>query len=404
MIAATARWMGLQQTQFMLIFMLCMAHLVIDTHQGALPAMFPTLRETLNLSYAQLSFIFAVFSLTTSVSQPLFGWLSDRSAVKWLIPTGTFIAPLGMSLIGLAPHYGWILAAAILQGLGSAAYHPEAIRTTNVLSGDRRGAGMAIWSLGGNIGVAIGPLYILLVLNLTGGLRGVLWSIPIGLVMALVAAASLNRLRDASESMAQRSRAGSQTALPPTDWFGQTLAVATVVLRTCIQKGVMVFLPFYYVEVLQGPGAYKEVLLTVFLLGGGFGAVVGGLLADRFGALQVLRGSYLALVPLLPLLLWAKGMSVFAVLFVTGAAQASAFMLAMVLGQQYMPRNASLAAALTNGVALGIGGALISLIGVIADLTGVTTALLIVVLLPIPALLLAMRLPPVPRMTAQAEA
>src|SRR5439155_17630954 len=142
---------------YRLLGLLALGHLVIDTNQGSLPALLPYLKSALGLTYAATGVIVLMANVASSLIQPLFGFLADKTARRWLLPLSVFLSALGISLIGVAPSYYAVLALVMLGGFGVAAYHPEGYRTATQVAGERKATGVSIFSTGGNIGVALGP-------------------------------------------------------------------------------------------------------------------------------------------------------------------------------------------------------------------------------------------------------
>src|SRR5512136_243062 len=138
--------------------LLIAGHFVTDINTGALPAFLPFIKDSLALSYTMTASIILFFNVTSSVIQPLFGYLSDRWSVRWLLPVGPFLASLGLGLLGLGPSYAWILLFASLSGLGQASYHPEGFKTVSLLSGKKKASIFSLFHFGGNLGFAVGPI------------------------------------------------------------------------------------------------------------------------------------------------------------------------------------------------------------------------------------------------------
>jgi len=133
-------------------------HLVTDVNQGALPALLPFFKEALNLTYTTAGVIVLSANLTSSIVQPLFGYLSDRRLIGWFLPLAPLLACLGLSLTGLVPGYFPLILCVILSGFGVASFHPEGFKTAYFFTGDKRATGMAIFAVGGNLGIALGPI------------------------------------------------------------------------------------------------------------------------------------------------------------------------------------------------------------------------------------------------------
>src|SRR5712691_3247132 len=140
-----------------LIGLLAFGHLVIDLNQGSIPAVLPFLRNAHGLSYAEAATIVLVGTLTSSLIQPLFGYLSDQIARRWILPASVFLAGAGLALTGIAPGYLAVLGLVLVMGLGVAAWHPEGYKTATGVAGDRKATALSWFSLGGNVGLALGP-------------------------------------------------------------------------------------------------------------------------------------------------------------------------------------------------------------------------------------------------------
>jgi len=140
------------------LILLSIGHLVDDLPQGALPALLPFLKEALGLSYAMAGTIILCSSLTSSVIQPVFGYITDRKSLFWFLPLGCFCAGLGIALLGWASSYPQIIFLVVLSGLGVAIYHPEGWRNANFFAGEKKATGMSVFGVGGNLGIALGPL------------------------------------------------------------------------------------------------------------------------------------------------------------------------------------------------------------------------------------------------------
>src|SRR5512132_3721723 len=140
-----------------LIALLALGHFVIDANQGALPAVLPFLRQWHGLTYAQVAMLVLAGNLTSSLIQPLFGYLSDRLARRWVLPASIFVSGAGIALLGMASGYTASLALVVVMGIGVAAWHPEGYKTATGVAGERKATALSWFSLGGNVGLALGP-------------------------------------------------------------------------------------------------------------------------------------------------------------------------------------------------------------------------------------------------------
>jgi FSR family fosmidomycin resistance protein-like MFS transporter len=374
-----------------LIGLLALGHFVIDVTQGSLPAVLPFLKQAHALSYAQAAMIMLAANLTSSIIQPLFGYLSDQLARRWILPVSVFVAGAGIALVGLAPGYEGVLARVVVMGLGVAAWHPEGYRTATVVAGDRKATALSWFSLGGNVGIAVGPP--LMTFLVTGfGLHGTLGMVvPTALVGVLLLAALPLFTHEATAPRAVRAR--REGANMP---GAMALLIGIVGVRSWASLGFTTFVPFYYLDTLKADPRLVGVLLFVFLGSGALGTVVAGPIADRVGPRAFMQWVLLAALPFGVLFLLTSGPIAFVMLGIFGGVLTSSFTVSVVLGQAYLPRNAGMASGLIVGFAIGLGGAGVTALGWVADRWGVPTALWISALTPLAAFALT-RLLPAPR-------
>ena len=371
-----------------LLGLLAVGHLVVDTIQGSLPAFLPFLKTAFNLSYAAAGTIMLMATVTSSIIQPLFGYFSDQLARRWILPVSVLLAGLGLALTGLAPSYPVILVLVVLTGLGVAAYHPEGYRTASSVAGDRKATGVSWFSLGGNIGIALGPPVITLLV--TGfGIRGSLGMLGPALLVSLLLVGALPVL-----SAPAPARAAPAAPAPSrTMRAAMALLILVVMLRSWTQLGFTTFVPFYYVDHLGADPRIVGPLLFVFLGAGALGTIIAGPLADRFGARPFMVWACLLAAPLAIGFVLAHGALAFVMLGAVGFMLISTFSVSVVLGQAYMPGNLGMASGMIVGFAIGAGGLGVTLLGWVADHWGLPTTLWITAVMPLFGFVAALFLP-----------
>jgi FSR family fosmidomycin resistance protein-like MFS transporter len=364
-------------------------HLFTDIAQGSIPALLPFLIAKDHLSYAAVSALILAATISSSVIQPLFGYVSDRLSLPWLMPLGPALGGLGVALAGFAPNYGLTFAAIVLSGFGVAAFHPEGSRFANYVSGARRASGMSLFSVGGNVGFALGPVLVT-PLVLAFGLHGTAFvMIPTGL-MSLVLIHELPRLKTFRADLV----AGRVQKSEHHEAWGPFALLGTVIaLRSFVYFGLVTFIPLYYVSDLHASKALGNTALAAMLIGGAVGTLIGGPLADRVGRRTVLTGSMLVIPPLIAGFLLSG--PVLAVVFATlaGAATIATFAVTIVMGQEYLPGRLGLAAGVTIGLSIGLGGVGAPLLGLLADAHGLRAVFVTIGVLPLLALAVALGLP-----------
>jgi FSR family fosmidomycin resistance protein-like MFS transporter len=364
-------------------------HMCVDLCQGAVPALLPFLAAERGYSYAALGALVLFSTIGSSIVQPLFGVLSDRVARPWLMPAGLALAGTGIALSGPAPSYGLTAAAVVVSGLGVAAFHPEGAKFAGLASRERRGRGMSLFSVGGNAGFALGPL-LTTPLVLAFGLDGTLALVVLPFAAAVVTVLTLPRLRalerDTAQAVAARADEGE-------DWGAFARLGGLIALRSGVYFGLQAFIPAYFVAELGSSKAAANAALTIMLAAGAAGTLVGGGLVDRWGARPVLIGTQVLLLPLLVVLPLVGAAAATVLLGLIGFVTIASFSITVLLGQAYLPRHLGLASGVTLGLAIGLGGVAATLLGVVADASGLPAVLWTVAVLPVPAIALALSLP-----------
>lgn len=366
---------------YKLIALLSAAHLSDDLNQGVVPAMLPFLIAAGHLTYAAAAGLVLAQTLFSSVVQPLFGMLADRRPSPWLVPLGLSLAGIGVALTGLTHRYGLIFAAIALSGLGISAFHPEAARRVKFVSGARAATSMSLFTVGGMAGFALGPLMITPVLIAMGTSGVVVLALPV-ILMGAVVTYQLPRLAGARDPI--RLVATSGMAHTAGEQWGDFIRLTiVVVLRSIVFFGLNTFIPLYWISVLHGSRAGAGFALSTMLAAVVVGTLIGGQMADRFGRTAVVSVSMAVLVPVLFLFLSFHRLSSAAVFLVPiGLALAASNSVVVVMGQEYLPTRVGLAAGITLGLSMTIGGLLMPVVGSIADHYGLSRAMLLLATVP----------------------
>ena len=365
------------------IALISSSHVVNDAYQGVVPALLPFLVAERHYSYAAVSGLTLAATLLSSVAQPLFGWWTDRRPRRWLIPAGILTAATGVASVGLFSSYllTWLVIA--LSGLGIAAFHPEAARAARQAAGNSNRA-MSVFALGGNAGFALGSLITAPVL-LLAGLRGTVLLIVPALVMVVILVARLTTILD---------RPGQRrTAVLPTgvdDWPAFLRLTSVVVVRAVLFFGLTSFLALYFIHELGASPGVGGASLTLFLVAGGIGTLLGGWVADRHGRLTSIRLGFVLTAPAMAGLVLSTSLPLVLVFVaLTGIGTFMPFSVFVILSQDYLPNRIGTASGVTIGLAVSIGGLFSPLLGWLADSTSLRFTLSTLISLPILALLLS---------------
>ena len=354
------------------ILLVSLGHLSCDINGGALPAILPFLRAAYDLSYQATGGLMFAYACLSSMIQPLFGLLSDRFSKPWFIPLGVLLAGCGLAAIGWMPGYWGIFAAIGLSGVGAALFHPEGARFANAVSGQNKGTGMSLFSIGGNGGFVLGPLLATACLG-AFGLPGT----TIFAVLAVLTAGTLVWSIARMGATKKTAAAGGKTA-PATGAEGETPGennwreflklTVSIVTRSITFVGFNTFIPLYWVSAFGQSTATGAMALTFFCVCSVISNFFGGMLADKFGYRAVIRVVFALMPPVVAGFSLSSNLyAAWALLPLLGFVLYAPFSAQVVLGQQYLAKNIGFASGITLGLATSLGGVVAPLLGWIAD-------------------------------------
>ncbi len=375
--------------------LLALGHVTDDINQSFIAALLPALIISLHLSLASAGTLVFAQAISSSVVQPAIGHLADRRALPWLISVGLVLAGGGVALMGIAPTYPLVFAAALVSGLGVAMFHPEAARFANYVAGAKKATGMRWFTVGGNVGFAVGPVFATSALAAYGLHGTLLAALPV-LVLAALIYVDLPRMRT---FVPARRAAGTSPELRD-DWTSFTKLSFFVVIRSMAYLGLVSFLPLYAVRVLHVSVPTGAALDTTYLIFGILGTVAGGPLADRFGrrAVMIASTAGAALLVFAFVAATRSAEAPLAVAFVFAAAIGFVLVASqvsfVVLGQEYLPNRLGIASGVTLGLAVSIGGMFSPVLGAIGDAHGLAATVATIAALCALALGFALTLPP----------
>jgi MFS transporter, FSR family, fosmidomycin resistance protein len=380
-----------ERTDYRPIALLSAAHMSDDINQAVIPAMLPYFIAAHDLTYAAAAGLVLAQTLASSVAQPLFGLLADRRPSPWLIPLGLSLAGLGVAAAGLLPSYGLIFAAIAVSGLGVSAFHPEAARWTRYFGGANQGTAMSVFAVGGNVGFAVGPLMITPIM-LGFGIRGaVVLTIPV-LIMSLVL---LRLLPGMTAARAPRNiRPEGHVTIEGRELWGAFIFLTTVVMiRSVVFFGLNTFIPLYWIVVLHASKAGGGYALSILLSASAVGTLAGGWMADWYGRRIVVISSMAGLMVFLFAFVNSTTVAMATVLLIPlGFALAASSSVLVVMGQEYLPNRVGLAAGVTFGLSMTVGGLFAPVFGSYADHHGLHAALALLCLVPALGLVVSLML------------
>ncbi len=377
------------------LFSLSFSHMTVDMQTSSLSVLIPMLYITFGLDYAAAALIVTLNSFTSSLIQPLFGIISDKRSLRVLLPFSTMLTAAGMVMIIFMPSYGLVLVAVIISGLGSAAFHPEGSRNANYVSGEKKASGLSIFFVGGNIGYALGPIFVTLLIGWLGKSGELFMLIP-----GILSATLLWRLlplytRQAALAQSRvRAKALNTPAAARRKIAGPlSILISIISVRAMVQTGLVTFIPLYFISLSQDNKGYAAFLLSVFLFAGAVGTLLGGRLGDRFDRKLVVGGSLIVVTPLLLLFLNSTGFVLVVSLAIVGATLMGASSLTVVMAQELLPNRVGLASGLTLGLAFGAGGLGAAALGKFADVSSIGHTMVVLAFLPLVVVALSTLMP-----------
>jgi FSR family fosmidomycin resistance protein-like MFS transporter len=385
----------LQRTRLALV---TWGHFLNDCYGSFFAPILPLLIEKLSLSLTLASGLASITSIASAVFQPLYGMASDRIQGRFFIVAGPLLSTVCMGLIGVAPNAALLGILLLLAGVGSAAFHPQAVAAAGAVSGERKGLGISVFIFGGSLGFAVGPLAIIGAVHLWGLEQSYYAMIP-GLFSVLL----LGLFLQVPSRAATHRRMPSLTAAFKGAGTPMILLFAIAVIREFTRLAVVTFLPIFLA--LQGRSlAAGGITLALFSLAGALGGMVGGSLSDRWGRKTVILASGVLCVPLLYGMLWADGLVSLVFLVLAAGTLSGANSVVIAFAQELVPARTGTASSLVMGLGWGVAGVMLIGFGSLAEGLSVPRALDMAATLPLLTAGLALALPKRSRTEAEPAA
>lgn len=375
-------------TVYGVLFAISAGHLFNDSVQSVVPALFPILQDTLNLSYFQIGLIAFVLNMTSSVMQPVFGYIADVRPTPYFLPLGMFMGMVGLVGLAFANHFLIILLSVLFIGLGSALFHPEGSRVAYMAAGNKRGLAQSIYQVGGNAGQALFPLFTYYIF-VPFGQKGALFFTVITFLGILLLSYVSKWYREQlpfhgrALKKATPAQERKRTPLPRKIKIAIVLLVFFVFARSWYHAGISNFYQFYLIHDYGLTIKQAQVYLFVFMASGVLGTFFGGPLADRFGRKNILVFSMLGAAPFALALPYIPLYLVYPFFSVIGFIIMSSFSVAVVYAQELVPNKIGMVSGLIVGLAFGMGAIGSVLLGTFADLFSIRAVMIFCSLLPV---------------------
>jgi FSR family fosmidomycin resistance protein-like MFS transporter len=344
-------------------------HLINDTMQALIPAIYPMLKDRFALTFTQIGLITLCSQTTASILQPVIGAFTDKRPKPFSLAAGMAFTLAGLAVLSRAGSYPILLFSTVLVGIGSATFHPEASRVAHMAAGHRHGFAQSVFQVGGNLGTSFGPLLAALII-IPNGQSSILWFT----LLALCGIALLTKVgKWYSHNLASfRRRTAAHAAAPRGRVFWPLFILVVLIFSKFFYLVSLTnYYTFFLIQKFHLSIQGSQYLLFVFLASVAAGTIMGGPLGDRFGRKYVIWISILGVAPF-SLLLPHVGLAGTVLLTVfIGVILASAFPAILVYGQELMPGKVGMVSGLLFGLAFGMGGIASAALGRLADRTSI---------------------------------
>ncbi len=375
-------------TAFSVLGAISVCHLLNDMMQSLLTAIYPILKGGFDLSFGQIGLLSLTYQITASLLQPVIGLYTDRRPQPYSLPFGMGSTLVGLMILAFAPNYMALLLGAMLMGVGSSVFHPEASRIARLASGGAHGLAQSLFQVGGNVGSALGPLLAAFFI-LPRGQSSLAWFAIAALGgMSILTALGRWYQIHASTRTAKRVMPVRHATLSR-----RQVGIAVAVLLTLVFSkyfylaSITNYYIFYLLDRFQLTERTAQLCLFVFLAATAVGTIAGGPIGDRIGRKTVIWVSILGIVPFALALPYVGLTTTIILSTIIGVVIASAFSAIVVYAQELMPGRVGMVSGLFFGFAFGMGGIGAGVLGELADLTSIEFVYRVCSFLPLLGLL-----------------
>ena len=373
---------------FPVLLALSTGHLINDTIQSLLPAIYPIIKQVYNLDFGQIGLLTLTFQLAACIFQPIVGHVNDKNPMPFSIVTGMAFSLVGLLTLAYAGSFGTLLIGATFVGLGSSIFHPEATRMARRASGGQLGMAQAIFVVGGQTGSAIGPLLAAFII-VPGGQTSIAWFSMIAMIGAMILIWACRQFVAATRDALVQAKKGAAAQQGAPALSQRHVVVSVVILmvlllsKTAYSASFNSYYTFYLIDKFDVSMQTSQFMLFLFLLASAFGSLVGGWLGDKFGRTFIIWFSIIGGLPFTLILphvdLFWTGVLTIVINLIMSSALSSIIVYAMEL----MPNRTGMIGGLFYGLAFGFGGLSAAALGFLADHTSIDTVYQLCAYLPL---------------------
>jgi FSR family fosmidomycin resistance protein-like MFS transporter len=386
---STGRRRAAEGAVFSIIMALSFSHFLNDMMQSLVPALYPMLKGSYGLSFAQIGLITLTMQVTSSLLQPAVGLSTDRRPQPYSLAIGMGVTLVGLLVLAHAGSYVMLLLAATMVGMGSAVFHPEASRVARMASGGRHGLAQSLFQVGGNIGSSLGPILAAFIV-IPKGQGSIGWFSLVALLAmtVLFSVGNWYRRERSAPPRPHHAIAGPDLSRRKIGW-ALVILLVLVFSKAFYTTSLNTYFTFYLISRFHLPLATAQIYLFVFLASVAVGTLIGGPLSDRIGRKSVMWGSILGVLPFTLLLPHASLFWTVVLIVVIGLTLASASSTIIVYALDLVPGKIGTIAGLFFGLSFGLAGVGAALLGRLADATSIEFVYQVCAFLPAIGLLTA---------------
>ncbi len=373
-------------TMYQILFAISFVHLLNDSMQAVIPAIFPILQQSLSLTFTQVGWISFAMTMTSSILQPVVGYWSDKRPKPYMLPVGMGLSLIGMLGLAFLQSYSLIICAVLFIGLGSAVFHPEGSKVVYLAAGSRRGFAQSVFQVGGNTGSSLAPLMTALIFVPLGQFGAIWFTSFAALAILVLLFVSSWYTRKLSLQAIPAKKQGERIGLGASRkqiGVAMVLLVFLVFARSWYTSGLGNYYQFYLIEKYGLSISSAQVLIFLFMVAGVIGTLIGGPLGDRYGRRRIIFFSMIGAAPFALLLPHVGLTAAYPLLFVIGVILSTSWSATVVYAQELIPGKVGTVSGLIIGLAFGLGAIGSVTLGKMSDLQGLDFTMVFCSLLPL---------------------
>lgn len=360
------------KTVFSILFSISFAHLLNDLIQAIIPSVYPILKQNYKLTFSQIGLITFAFQFSASILQPFVGYYTDKHPKPFSQVYGMLFSLAGIVSLSYANTFSWILISVTLIGTGSAIFHPESSRISNLASGGKRGLAQSIFQVGGNLGTALGPLLVALIV-VPNSQKYILWFV----IAAFIGLGIITKIafwyRD--HLVMRNNKKGEFVNFHALSKSKVKWAIALLLIlifsKFFYSASLSTYYTFYIMDKFNLSIQQAQFHMFLYLFAIVVGTIIGGPLGDKFGRKYVIWFSVFGAAPFAMLLPYVNLFYTDVLMVVIGIIISSAFPAIIVYAQELLPKKLGMVSGLFYGFAFGMGALGSALLGKLADATSI---------------------------------